>query len=138
MSALVPSDDFETGYGKIKVILAEARHRAYQAVNFAMVQAYWEIGRAIVEEEQRGKERAEYGKTLVRELSLRLTRDFGKGFDRSNLFHMRAFYQTFPIVDALRRQLSWTHYRTLLKVEKPDARSFYEQEAVSSQWSVRE
>lgn len=103
-----------------------------------MVAAYWEIGRVIVEEEQKGTARAGYGTQLLQSLSQRLMADFGKGFDRTNLQFMRVFYLLYPNCDALRRELSWTHYRTLLKVEKPDARSFYEQEAVNARWSTRE
>lgn len=125
-------------YQRIQSILAEARSQAWRAVNAAMVAAYWEIGRVIAEEEQAGQARADYGQRLVEELSVRLTAEFGRGFDRSNLFHMRAFFRAYPIVDALRRQLSWTHYRTLLKVERSDARSFYEAEAVNAGWSTRE
>jgi predicted nuclease of restriction endonuclease-like (RecB) superfamily len=138
MSDLVPTAEFEQSYARVRAVLEEARGHAHRAINSIMVQAYWEIGRAIVEEEQRGQTRAEYGKQLIMDLSKRLTADFGKGFDRSNLFHMKAFYVAFPKVDALRRELSWTHYRTLLKVEKADARSFYEQEAVNANWSTRE
>jgi len=97
---------------------------------------YWEIGRLIVEEEQQGEERAEYGKRLIRDLSKRLSEEFGKGFDRTNLQHMRAFYMAFSNCDPLRRELSWTHYRLLLRVEKPEARAFYEAEAVNSRWST--
>ncbi len=94
-----------------------------------MVQAYWLVGQAIVEEEQRGKKRADYGERLVEMLSERLTAKYRRGFDKSNLWHMRKFYQTFPnFLDAVRRELSWTHYRLLLKVENPDARAFYESE----------
>lgn len=92
----------------------ETESRVYQAVNFEMVACYWEIGRLIVEEEQRGEARAEYGKRLIQELSKRLSAEFGKGFDKSNLWNMRAFYMAYPKVDALRRELSWTHYRLLL------------------------
>ena len=80
------------------------------ASNFAMVQAYWNIGRIIVEEEQKGKTKADYGKQLIAELAKRLKADFGKGFDQSNLWHMRSFYLAFPILDAVRRELTWTHY----------------------------
>ncbi len=89
------------------------RHQALQAVNAEMVRAYWEIGREIVEEEQRGQARADYGKSLLQNLSKQLTQEFGKGFDRSNLSDMRTFYNAFPIRDALRQELSWTHYRLL-------------------------
>ena len=112
--------------------------RAYRAINAAMVAAYWEIGRIIVEEEQKGQQRAEYGKGLLVELSQRLTADFGKGFDRTNIQQMRAFYLAYRIRDALRHELSWTHYRLLLRVERPEARAFYEAEAVNARWSTRE
>jgi len=125
-------------YRQIRDVLTQARSRAWQAVNFEMVACYWEIGRLIVEEEQRGEARADYGARLIVDISKRLTAEFGKGFDRTNLQYMRAFFLNFPIRDALRRELSWTHYRLLLRVEKPDARSFYEIEAVNAHWSTRE
>jgi predicted nuclease of restriction endonuclease-like (RecB) superfamily len=125
-------------YLRIHEILTAARNRAWQAVNSVMVEAYWEVGRVIVEQEQAGRERADYGKRIVDGLSERLRADFGKGFDRSNLFHMRAFYMAYPKVDAVRRQLSWTHYRSLLRVDNPDARAFYEAEAVNARWGTRE
>jgi hypothetical protein len=90
------------------VVLDEARAHAWQAINTAMVAAYWEIGRTIVEEELQGRSRAQYGVQLVKELSRLLTEEFGKGFDRSNLFHMKAFYLAYQKVDAVRRELSWT------------------------------
>ncbi|MDY0169716.1 MAG: DUF1016 N-terminal domain-containing protein [Thermoguttaceae bacterium] len=116
-------------YERVRAILSDARARAYRAINTAMVTAYWEIGRVIVEDEQQGRQRAEYGKGLLAELSKRLTADFGRGFDRTNLQQMRAFYTAYPICDALRPELTWTHYRLLLRVESPDARAFYEAEA---------
>ncbi len=130
----------ETGgcYQKIKDILDEARSNIYRQVNFTMVQAYWNIGQVIVNEEQRGREKADYGKNLLENLSAKLTKDFGKGFDPSNLWNMRKFYLTFPILDALRRELSWTHYRQLLRVDDENARSFYLQECAESRWSTRE
>ena len=97
-------------YGQIREILTAARAKAYSAVNFAMVEAYWLIGKQIVEAQGNG-ERAEYGSQLLKYLSERLSRDFGKGFDESNLRLIRQFYFTFPIRDALRHELSWTHYR---------------------------
>lgn len=191
-------------YGDIKQILDKARSAAFRSVNFLMVEAYWNIGRLIVEEEQKGKKRAEYGSYLIKELSERLTNDFGKGFDVSNLRYIRLFYLAFPISDAvrhtfknnralklhatngelvsaishalsdksgknknvnavsselqftkakiqdelhhqsielqnyLRPELSWTHYRNLLKVEKEEARLFYMNEAADNNWSTRE
>jgi len=125
-------------YQKISDILQVSREKAYQAVNFAMVEAYWTIGRLIVEEEQNGKERAEYGKYLLINLSERLTKHFGKGFDESNLRNIRAFYSTFQNCDALRHELSWTHYRLLLRVEKPEIRDFYVKECIDNNWSTRQ
>lgn len=129
---------WESAYERIRDVLVEARSQAWRAVNFAMVAAYWEIGRVIVEEEQKGGSRAEYGARLIESLAARLSTEFGKGFDRSNLWNMRAFYVGYPILDSLRRELSWTHYRVLLRVEKPDARAFYEVEAAKARWSTRE
>jgi predicted nuclease of restriction endonuclease-like (RecB) superfamily len=139
MSEMLPTPSgLQQTYEQIKTILTEARARAHRAINTAMVAAYWEIGRVIVEQEQQGQQRAEYGKGLLVELSQRLTAEFGRGFDRSNLWHMRSFHLSYPILDALRRELSWTHYRLLLRVDKPEARAFYEAEAVNSRWSTRE
>jgi predicted nuclease of restriction endonuclease-like (RecB) superfamily len=138
MSDLVPvPSDLDAVYSQVKQILDQARHRAWQAVNTAMVTAYWEVGRTIVEEEQRGKSRAEYGRHLIEELSRRLSAEFGKGFGRSLLSDMRSFYQAYPILHALRGELTWTHYR-LLRVDNSQARAFYEAEAVNARWSTRE
>jgi hypothetical protein len=105
----------ESIYRRVREILKTARSGAYRAINFAMVQAYWHIGKVIVEEEQRGKAKAEYGEYLLKNLSQRLTKNFGKGFDYSNVKNMRQFYMAFPISDALRSQLNWTHYRLLMR-----------------------
>jgi predicted nuclease of restriction endonuclease-like (RecB) superfamily len=164
-------------YIDIKTILKNARERSYRTVNFLMVKAYWNIGRLIVEAEQKGKRRADYGSFLIKELSERLTKDFGKGFSENNLWYMRQFFIIFPIphalrgelknfsapnlhaksgesaiqlksnakgdesidlIDYLRSELSWTHYRLLLKLEKIEARLFYMNEAANSNWSTRE
>ena len=186
-------------YNDIKIILEDARQRSYRAVNFLMVEAYWNIGRLIVEEEQKGKRRADYGSFLIEDLSKKLTKDFGKGFSENNLWYMRQFSISFPILHAvrgelknlgsaklhamsgeftsaighalsdksgkskivnavsseiaiqdavrhksielknyLRTELSWTHYRLLLKLEKDEARLFYMNEAANSNWSTRE
>lgn len=132
-----PHQDFGGVYEKIRTLLTEARSHLWQVVNVAMVRTYWNIGKIIVEQEQKGQSRAQYGKGLIEELSKRLTDEFGQGFDRSNLWNMRAFYLAYPKLEALRRELSWTHYRMLLKVQKPEARAFYEVEAVSARWSTR-
>jgi len=125
-------------YQRIRDVLAEARGQAYRAVNFAMVRAYWNIGRIIVEEEQKGRERAEYGEHLIAGLAQRLSAEFNKGFDKSNLWNMRSFFLTFPKIDAVRQELAWTHYRLLLRVDKAEIREFYMNEAINSNWSTRE
>ncbi|HUQ97737.1 MAG TPA: PDDEXK nuclease domain-containing protein [Chitinophagaceae bacterium] len=124
-------------YKQIHSILQEARQSAYRAVNFAMVLAYWEIGKRIVEHEQGGNAKASYGEGVLKELSQKLTTDFGKGFDERELRRIRQFYQTFPIRDAVRPELSWTHYRLLLKVENEKARNYYLTEAIAQNWSTR-
>lgn len=124
-------------YKHIKEILATARTKAYSAVNFAMVEAYWEIGKSIVEM-QGGNPTAEYGTKLIEELSKQMTADFGKGFTVTNLKYMRQFYLAFPNRHALRDQLSWTHYRLILKVDDPKAREFYVEECAKANWSTRQ
>ncbi|MDP3683034.1 MAG: PDDEXK nuclease domain-containing protein [Ignavibacteria bacterium] len=103
-----------------------------------MVEAYWLIGKRIIEEEQNGKERANYGAFLITGLSQMLIKDFGKGFDESNLRYIRKFYLLFPIRDALRHELTWTHYRLLLKVETDTAREYYIHEVIANMWSTRQ
>lgn len=124
--------------GRITGIIESARRRVQSVVDHEMVRAYWEIGREIVEDEQQGEQRAGYGKALIENLAKELTARHGKGFDRSNLWNMRGFYLAFPKLDALRRELSWTHYRQLLKIEEPQKRSFYEIESANASWSTRE
>ncbi|MCL1850111.1 MAG: PDDEXK nuclease domain-containing protein [Bacteroidetes bacterium] len=124
-------------YGQIKEILTSARAKAYSAVNFAMVEAYWLIGKQIVEA-QAGNERAEYGTQLLKYLSQQLTQDFGKGFDESNLRLIRQFYLAFEIRDTLRHELSWSHYRKIMKIQNNSAREFYIDECIKSNWSTRQ
>lgn len=125
-------------YQKVVTILEESRAAANRAVNTAMVRAYWLIGEAIVEQEQHGKKRADYGANLIDSLSAKLTKHYGKGFVARNLWWMRDLYLKFPILNAVRSELSWTHYRLLLKVGDPDARAFYESEAAEGNWSTRQ
>lgn len=125
---------------EIKKILKNARQKAYTAVNSAMVEAYWEIGRRIVEEEQRGKERAEYGKEIVKNLSKELTEEFGKGFSRRTLWEMRKLYVYFSDYEKVRTlfaQLTWSHFQKVLRVSSEKARIFYLTEAAENMWSVR-
>ena len=123
-------------YSEIRAILAQARGKVVAAVNFAMVEAYWNIGRIIVEK-QGDANRAPYGDRFLEELSRRLTADFGPGFDGRNLRNMRQFYLAFPIWNALRAELGWTHYRALLRVKNPDAVKWYMNEAADEGWSAR-
>ena len=125
-------------YTKIRDIIESARLNVFRVVNSTMVYTYWEIGRVIVEEEQKGKERAEYGLNLLKMLSIKLTKEFGRGFDESNLRNIRQFYILFPNRDALRNELTWTHYRLLIRIEREDSRSFYLNETINSKWSTRE
>ncbi|MCL5042065.1 MAG: PDDEXK nuclease domain-containing protein [Gammaproteobacteria bacterium] len=126
-----------TLYQAIAEVIAQARQQVRQAVNQHMVQAYWHIGRLIVEQEQQGQQRAEYGKQQLKQLSERLQAEFGKGFDVGNLRNMRQFYLTFPKHYTLRSVLSWSHYRTLMRIENPAARQWYADEAADENWSVR-
>lgn len=135
---LINQQEVEDLYAGIRNILANARQRAYSAVNFAMVESYWLIGQQIVEHEQHGEARADYGKGLLKELAMRLTSDFGKGFDERELRKMRQFYQMFKIRDTLRPELTWSHYRRLISVENEQARIWYMNEAADSVWSTRQ
>ena len=126
----------------LKNIIDLSQKQAYQAVNTALVYRNWLIGYRIAEEELKGEDRAEFGAKIIKQLSKELTEIYGKGFDRSNLYHFLKFYQMFPqIVDTVCRQfsilLSWSHYRVLLQVNEKEARDWYEKEAIEQTWSVR-
>lgn len=131
------SQNIEGIYQRICEIIENARNTVYKAANFEMVKAYWEIGREIIEEEQKGKDRAEYGQALLENLAGRLTQRYGKSFTNRNLRYMRQFYRVFKKWNAVRSELSWTHYRLLLKVENEAAREYYMKEAIESNWSTR-
>lgn len=126
-----------TLYQNIRLTILEARQKVVATVNVAMLEAYWQIGRYIVEEEQQGNHKAGYGKQQLQQLAAKLKEEFGSGFDRTNLLRMKNFYLLFPIRAALRHELSWTHYRCLLNVENPKAREFYIQETITNNWSTR-
>ena len=128
-------------HSDIKQILEQARSKARSAVNSAMVEAYWLIGRRIVEEEQRGESRAEYGKRLIEDLSTALTSDFGKGFSYANLCNCRQFYCKFPeqeILSTLCRELSWSHLRLIMRIDSAKAIEYYCSEAREQNWTVRQ
>jgi len=125
----------------VRAILRDARQHSWQAVNTFMIQAYWDIGRRIVQEEQQGKERADYGKALICNLARSLGEEFGKGVSVANLKNFRQFYLTFPDIEksyALRSQLTWTHWRLVMRVENPDARAYYIRETAEQGWSSRQ
>lgn len=115
-------------HSDIRHILEQARSRARNAINSAMVEAYWLIGQRIVEEEQQGEDKAQYGNRLMEELSRALTADFGKGFFYANLYNCRQFYLKFPdqnILYTLCRELSWSHLRLIMRVENAEALAYY-------------
>lgn len=125
---------------EIKEILSNARKRAYSAVNSAMVEAYWNIGKRIVEEEQDGKERAEYGKEIIKKLSKELTTEFGKGFSERTLWEIKQFYLIFIDFEKLRTVcavLKWSHIKLIMRVSNKDAQQWYIKEAAEQNWSVR-
>jgi len=161
----ITTKNYGSLFNRIAEILTEARSKVVREINKAQVLAYWEIGREIVEFEQKGKIRAKYGEELIKRLSKDMTQKFGRGFSERNLWNMKAFYLNFPIPQTVSAEsaqgqksetasrksiirqtpsvkfepmLSWSHYCELLKVEEPLARSFYEQEAIQNNWSVRE
>lgn len=121
----------------IRNLLILSRQNLAQTVNSAMVQTYWNIGRIIVEDEQAGEQRAAYGKKQLEFISDKLTTEFGKGFDTRNLRNMRQFYTIYPNWNAVSTKLSWTHYRTLFRIEKDEVRQWYMQESIANNWSAR-
>lgn len=125
-------------FNNIKRLMDNARNKVANEVNSILLQTYWEIGRIIVEDEQGHSERAEYGKELLMDLSRKLTKEYGKGFSKSNLFNMRNLYLSYPIFQTLSGKLTWSHYCELLSISDERKRSFYEQESINANWSVRE
>ncbi len=140
-------------YNNIAELLKSARKNIVQTVNKTMVYTYFEIGKIIVEEEQKGKERAEYGKQLLKGLSTKLTNEFGKGFSVTNLQQMKIFYKVYEkqqtlsvkstdnnnsLIENSNFQLSWSHYLLLMRIDNPNERKFYEIEAIENNWSLRE
>ncbi|MFN0291101.1 PDDEXK nuclease domain-containing protein [Pedobacter helvus] len=124
-------------FNAIKEIIVQSRLRVFRMANSALLESYWHIGKLIVEDEQQGKHRADYGKATLKVLSKQLTLEFGKGFDERNLNNMRAFYNAFQIWYAVRTELSWTHYRLLSRLDGEEKRTFYINEAISGNWSSR-
>ncbi len=130
--------DYSSLLTQIAEIYKKGQYNATLAVNIALVETYWHIGKYVVEFEQKGKEKAEYGKALIDNLSKDLTNAFGKGFSRSNLIYMRLFYSEFPISQTVSDLLSWSHYVELLRISDKLERSFYLQQTINEKWSIRE
>ena len=124
-------------YESIKIIITTARTKVYRNIQSEMVLTYWQIGKMIYEK-QGGANRAEYGIGLIKELSMQMTKDFGKGFNQRNLELMRQFYLSFKNANALRTELSWTHYRLLMRVSGEAERKYYLQECIKANWSTRQ
>jgi hypothetical protein len=125
---------------EIKQILSQARQKTYQAINSAMVEAYWKIGERIVLEEQNGKDRADYGKAIIKNISNELTLEFGKGFSERSIREYRQFYQMTSDIEIWRTvfaKLQWSHFQRVLRVSDPNAQKYYLQEAADNMWSVR-
>lgn len=140
MSDLTLHSNTESFIGDIKRLVEQGRNAAYGAVNAVMIETYWRIGQRIVEQEQKGKERAEYGTQLIEMLSEELTKTYGKGFSKRNLQYFRSFYLTFnnlEIVQTRLHNLKWSHILTTLRVEDPVAARWYLQTASTEMWSVR-
>lgn len=138
MKDIQVNDSYDLLVGALGELIQGARRRALQAVNEEMVQLYWEIGRHIVEYEQKGSDRAQYGKNLLPSLADDLTMRYGKGFSRANLQNMRVFYRVFPIRQAVPSKLSWTHLLLILRVENELARQFYINQCRKERWSSRQ
>lgn len=122
----------------VRDIINSARQTAVRSVDFCRVQMYWNIGRRIFEEEQQGKERADYGTYLIKNLALTLEPEYGSGFSSRQLSFCRQFYRLYPIANALRSQLNWTQYRLFIQIPDPDKREYYELESVNNNWTARE
>ncbi len=132
-----PQERLDHLYKNIRGVIEQARDNIYKKANFEVLQGYWQIGRYIVEDEQSGDARAAKGGALVKELAKKLQGEYGSGFDYSNVKRMKQLYLTFPKGDALRHELSWTHYRFLMRVKEEKAREFYIKEAIAERWGTR-
>lgn len=132
------TESMQSLIGEIKQIINDARAHAIRSVDFCRVQMYWAIGQRIVEKEQQGKERADYGTYLIKRLAQEIEPEYGSGFGERQLKFCRQFYKTYPKGNALRSQLNWSQYRMLIQISDPDKREYYEQEAVNEGWTGRQ
>lgn len=136
--SVIISSQSEVFISEVRKIIEEARNNAVRSVDFCRVQMYWNIGRRIVEEEQLGNERAEYGAYLIKNLAKDLEPEYGTGFSVRQLERARQFYRLYPIASAVRTQLNWSQYKQLIAIEDPDKREYYELESVNNCWTGRE
>ncbi|MCY1661064.1 PDDEXK nuclease domain-containing protein [Chryseobacterium sp. SL1] len=132
-----PQNYNKTLYNSIAKIIIDAKSAVYRNTNSIVLQMYWEIGKLIIEEEQNGQRRAQYGKSILKNLANQLTLEFGKGFNERNLNNMRAFFSSFPIWNAVRTELSWTHYRIISRIENPEHRLQYMLHSIEGNWNTR-
>ena len=134
----LPVQQLDMLYSDVRKIIETSRNNAVRSVDFCRVQMYWQLGQRIFEEEQQGKERADYGAYLIKTLAKRLEPEFGSGFGVRQLEQSRQFYRTYPIANTLRSQLNWSQYRRLIQIDDPDKREYYELESVNNAWTARE
>lgn len=135
---LKKQETIDTLYNDVCQIIESARSNAVRSVDFCRVQMYWNLGKRIFEEEQQGKERADYGTYLIKNLAKRLEPEFGSGFGIRQLERARSFYRTYPIASTVRTQLNWSQYKLLISIDDPDKREYYELESVNNAWTARE
>ena len=138
MTDLTKHIDYQELIERIGNTYQSAKSKIISAVNTEMLQAYWQIGKDIIEFEQGGKLKAEYGKQLLENLAKDLSLRYGQGFSRSNINYMRLLYNKYPICETLSHKLSWSHYYELLKVDDDLAREFYEKQTITESWTIRE
>lgn len=129
--------DIESIYSEIKRRLIDSKNKIYTTINTTIIETYWYIGK-IIKELQNGDERAEYGKKIIKSLSIKLTNEFGSGFSIANLARMKNFFEYFPNIATVSQQLSWSHYVELIKIHQTNERKFYYNESIEGNWSVRE
>ena len=133
---MINIDKTSSLFNSVKEIIIKAKQIAFRSNNSILLNMYWEIGKLIIIDEQQGKLKAEYGKAVLKNLAQMLTLEFGKGFDERNLNNIRAFYVAFPIWNAVRTELSWTHYRIISRLETDSLRSQYTKLAVGSKLRI--
>ena len=137
-NSVMINSSFGNFFAEVRKIIEEARNNAVRSVDYCRVQMYWNIGKRIFEEEQQGKERADYGTYIIKNLAIDLEPEYGSGFSVRQLEMCRQFYRLYPIANALRSQLNWSQYRMLIQIKDPDKREYYELEAVNNCWTGRE